>query len=156
MSCHQYLNTDQVLNLFDESNRKRHFIGPDQKADFTKIWSALYYLLAQSLILFKNILLLLKVCTLNQFVVNNQFPRIKACAKPISSKNAQNRRKMDKIGNASLFFSIVEHESNFWCLSQELVKILLQKQIHKEKSNTCWDILKTPKKSWISCIPPLH
>ena len=56
MSCHQHLDTDQVVSLSDKY----------QWADFTTIWSALYWLSSQSLILWKN-LTTLKSTLIEQF-----------------------------------------------------------------------------------------
>ena len=90
-NCIVNLDTDQVSSLSDEYNLKRHFVKTRGQI-FTKIWSALYWLLTQRLVSWKILILHVKVYTLNLFFVKKKCPRLKACAKTNSSKNAKNRQ----------------------------------------------------------------
>ena len=52
------------ISLSRSRTEKGTLSGPDQKADFTKIWSALYWLFAANLMAWKNFLLHVKLVTL--------------------------------------------------------------------------------------------
>ena len=77
ISCHRYLDTDQVSSLSDEYNRTGHFIWAKPERTFYEILVCIVLIIGSGFDIMKNLLLHVKVHTLNYFLMKKTLCKAK-------------------------------------------------------------------------------